>query len=82
MNPRRLILRPRHRQAGTQATAVAAATIFVACACYLPHASAQQRGLLEDQPEAQAELETDRDAFTPATSTVGLGNTVIESSYS
>jgi len=60
----------------------AVAAIFVACACFLPHASAQQRGLLQDQPVAQAELETDRDAFTPATSTVGLGNTVIESSYS
>ncbi len=70
------------RLQGPLATAGAVAAFLVSPACYLPHASAQQRGLLRDRPDAQAELETDRDAFTPATSTVGLANTVVESSYS
>src|SRR4051794_35771305 len=34
-----------------------------------------------EEPE-ERELETDRDAFTPATSTVGKGLSVLESSYS
>lgn len=44
----------------------------------LPHALAQGTS----QPEVEKELETDRDAFTPATSVSGLGVTILESSYS
>ncbi len=34
------------------------------------------------ETEEERELETDRDAFTPATSTAGLGTAIFESSYS
>jgi hypothetical protein len=36
----------------------------------------------EQEPEEERELETDRDAFTPATSTTGSKRTIVESSYS
>lgn len=36
----------------------------------------------EREPEDERELETDRDAFTPATSTAGNRLTIVESSYS
>ena len=34
------------------------------------------------EAEKERELETDRDAFTPATSTAGRGTAIFESSYS
>jgi len=74
--------RLRRPRSGGLTTGRAVVAIFVACACFLPQASAQQRGLLDAPPGSLPELETDRDAFTPATSTVGPGTTVIESSYS
>ncbi|HWB00923.1 MAG TPA: hypothetical protein VG713_20670, partial [Pirellulales bacterium] len=43
-----------------------------------------RRSAFAEAPEEddEKELETDRDAFTPATSIVGRRNTVVESSYS
>ena len=41
-----------------------------------------EAGPAAGQEAEQPELETDRDAFTPATSTVGLERAVVESSYS
>lgn len=35
----------------------------------------------EGEPEKRDELETDRDSFTPATTTVGRGLTILESAY-
>ncbi len=46
-------------------------------------AAAQTEQIDHDEEESEErELETDRDAFTPATSTVGKSLTVVESSYS
>lgn len=54
--------------------------VDVACAQFEPFA---RRGGAGDRESAEApELETDRDAFTPATSTVGRRTSVVESSYS
>lgn len=44
--------------------------------------SSRQLPNFEERGEERPELETDRDAFTPAVSTVGRGLTVFESSYS
>ncbi len=62
--------------------AITPGAFLLCCACCLPQAAAQPRGLFGPRPETDAELETDRDAFTPATSTVGTGQRVVESSYS
>lgn len=43
---------------------------------------ARHGGAGEGESVEAPELETDRDAFTPATSTVGRGIAVVESSYS
>jgi len=50
----------------------------------LPNAAAQTAQLDSggEATEEAPELETDRDAFTPATSTVGKSLTIVESSYS
>jgi len=37
---------------------------------------------LDSAPQAENEIETDRDSFTPAITTVGIGNTQFEASYS
>lgn len=63
--------------------------VIVACVLwsgvvgYMPAAlgQAEQQGA-GPEGEVERELETDRDAFTPATSTVGQRLTVLESSYS
>jgi hypothetical protein len=43
--------------------------------------AATGRGLRE-QPEERDEVETDRDSFTPATTTAGRGRLIVESAYS
>ena len=60
-----------------------AAALLVACwfGCW-GQAIAQDLPPAAEAAQPERELETDRDAFTPATSTVGLFNTVVESSYS
>ncbi len=54
--------------------------IDVAMAQFEPFA--RRGGASEGESVEAPELETDRDAFTPATSTVGRGIAVVESSYS
>jgi hypothetical protein len=54
--------------------------VLASCTGAAPYASAQTEFLQRSGEER--ELETDRDAFTPATSTVGHGISVLESSYS
>lgn len=51
---------------------------------FLPQAAAQVEGRSRGEAVAEEspELETDRDAFTPANSTVGARRTVLEASYS
>jgi Putative MetA-pathway of phenol degradation len=49
----------------------------------VPHVHAQRAALdLGEEESELPELETDRDAFTPATSTAGKWLTIVESSYS
>lgn len=54
-------------------------SVFAALLANASLGVAQESSLLYS---AERELETDRDAFTPATSTVGGGVSVLESSYS
>jgi len=70
-----MVLRP-----GRSLTALAAALTVLALACAVPcFAPAQEAEPAGDEAE---ELETDRDAFTPATNTVGTRETILEASYS
>src|SRR5262245_45700960 len=57
---------------------IAALVAVIAWVAASSSALAQRDYFAEELPE----LETDRDAFTPATSTVVAGYTVVESSYS
>lgn len=57
--------------------------LALAAGGFLPRAAAQSEGRSGGgEAEEASELETDRDAFTPANSTVGARQTVLEISYS
>ncbi len=65
-----------------KALLICAVSLLAWAAGCLTAAFAQSEMREFDSESAERELETDRDAFTPATSTTGLGLSILESSYS